>query len=173
MHSYSCFFRAIRMSPFAALSLLALVPALFVQPLFAAPPPRHEVQAQLLDQAAYLCDNCFFGAHDYYYCFATDDTVLIGVQRTPVVNWWDKKQNYLTPVHPSWTQLDAPTEKMSVSYDDKHLWVNRADQEAVQKAGGKLHAVIKESMDVRLRLDYKHDVFTNKRCHDAIRAKAH
>src|SRR5579871_3772283 len=109
----------------------ALLTAPFCLP---APPPRHEVQAQLLDQAALLCDNCFFGASNYYYCFGADNMVLIGYQRTPVVNWWDKSKNYITPAHPSWTALDAPTATVPISYDDKHIWVNRADQEAVQKA---------------------------------------
>ena len=150
------------------------VAALLSAPLCrAAAPPRHEVQAQLLDQAALLCDNCFFGANNYYYCFGTDNMVLIGYQRTPVLNWWDKSKNYIVPAHPSWTALDAPTATVPISYDDKHIWVNRADQEAVQKAGGRLHAVIKESKDVRLKRDAR-DVFTNKRCQEAVRAaKAH
>jgi len=139
-----------------------------------APPPRHEVQAQLIDQAALLCDNCFFGASNYYYCFATDNIVLIGYQRTPVVNWWDKSKNYLAKAHPSWTALDAPTEVVPISYDDKHMWVTRADQDAVKKAGGRLHAVIKENKDVRLVRDSSRDLFTNKRCQEAVRsAKAH
>jgi hypothetical protein len=137
------------------------------------PPPRQQAQVQLLDQAAFLCDNCFFGASDYFYCFANDDMVLIGYQRTPVVNWWDKTKNYATKLHPSWTVLDAPTEKVPISYDGEHIWVNRADQEAVQKAGGRLHAVLKERKDVRLIRDSTRDVFTNKRCQDAVRAKAH
>jgi hypothetical protein len=166
MHSNRSFRRALIGIAACAGVLLLAAPA-----SLAAPPPRHDVQAQLLDQAAFLCDNCFFGAHDYFYCFGTDSMVLIGVQRTPVVNWWDKTKNYLTEVHPSWKQLDAPTEMVSISYDDKHIWVNRADQDAVKKAGGRLHAVIKESKDVRLLRDEKHDVFTNKRCQDAVRAK--
>jgi hypothetical protein len=140
----------------------------------AVAPPRHEVQAQLLDQAALLCDNCFFGASNYYYCFAADNMVLIGRQRTPVVNWWDKSKNYLVKAHPSWTALDAPKETIPVSYDDKHIWVSRADQDAVKNAGGRLHSVIKENKEVRLVRDSSRDVFTNKRCQEAVRAaKAH
>ena len=140
---------------------------------FGAAPDRKQAQVHLLDQAAFLCDNCFFGTNDYYYCFATDDMVLIGYQQTPVVNWWDKSKNYITKAHPSWTALDAPTETVPITYDDKHIWVTRADQDAVQKAGGRLHAVVRESKDVRLVQNYTRDVFTNKRCQDAVRAKAH
>ena len=66
---------------------------------FGAPADRQQVQAQLLDHAEFLCANCFFGPSDYYYCFATNNKVLIGYQRTPVLNWRDQSKNYLTPVH--------------------------------------------------------------------------
>jgi len=159
--------------PFRFLAHVCLA-ALLATPIFGAPPPRHEVQAQLLDQAALLCDNCFFGTSDYYYCFGADNMVLIGYQRTPVVNWWDKSKDYLVKAHPSWTALDAPTETIPISYDDKHIWVSRADQDAVSKAGGRLHAVIKENKEVRLKRDPSRDVFTNKRCQEAVRAaKSH
>src|SRR5580692_1352411 len=59
------------------------------------PPP---VQAQVLDHAELLCSNCFFGPSDYYFCFAADNKVLIGYQRTPVLNWQDDTKNYLTRV---------------------------------------------------------------------------
>ena len=151
---------------------LALAVLLAAPLCFGAAPERKQVQAQLLEQAALLCDNCFFGTSDYFYCFATDSTVLIGYQRTPTVNWWDPQKNYITPAHPSWKTLDAPTTTVPISYDDKHIWVTRADQDAVKKAGGKLHAVIRESKDVRLVQNYKRDVFTNKRCQDAVRSRA-
>ena len=166
MRSHSYFRSLIPTSVCVAFCLAASVS-------FGAAPERKQAQVQLLDQAAFLCDNCFFGTSDYYYCFATDDTVLIGYQQVPVVNWWDKSKNYLTKLHPSWTALDAPAEKVPITYDDKHIWVTRADQDAVQKAGGRLHAVLKERKDVRLVQNYQRDVFTNKRCQNAVRAKAH
>jgi hypothetical protein len=161
-------------TPFPFFARVCVGALLAASAALATPPPRHEVQAQLLDQAALLCDNCFFGASNYYYCFSADSMVLIGYQRTPVVNWWDKSKNYLVKAHPSWTALDAPTETIPVSYDNKHIWVNRADQDAVKNARGRLHAVIKENPEVRLIRDSSKDVFTNKQCQEAVRAaKAH
>lgn len=157
--------------PLRMLLCLALVAAASTG--FGEAPPRKQTPARLLDQAALLCDNCFFGTSDYFYCFATDDAILIGYQRAPVVNWWDRSKNYASRLHPSWTALDAPTDAVRIEYDDKHIWVMRADQEAVQKAGGRLHPIIRESKDVRLVQNYKRDVFTNQRCQEAVRAKAH
>jgi len=61
--------------------------------VFAASADRHTAQAQVLDHAEELCDNCFFGPSYYYYCFAVDKQVLIGYQRTQVLNWEDKSKN--------------------------------------------------------------------------------
>ena len=94
---------------------------------FGAAAGRQQVQAQLLDHAEFLCDNCFFGASDYYYCFVADDKVLIGYQRTQVLNYEDKSKNYLTRVHSAWKVWDAPGETIPLSYDDKHIWVARPD----------------------------------------------
>lgn len=138
---------------------------------FGEAPPRKQVPARLIDQAALLCDNCLFGTNDYFYCFETDDAILIGYQRAAAISWWDQSKNYATKLHPSWTALDAPTEALRIEYDDKHIWVTRADQDAVQKAGGHLRPIIHESKDVRLTQNYKRDVFTNKRCQDAVRSK--
>src|SRR5579862_5594779 len=76
--------------------------------LFGAAPDRQQAQAQLLDRAELLCNNCFFGPSDYFYCFATDNKILIGYQRIPVINWQDKSKNYLTKVHKAWTVWAAP-----------------------------------------------------------------
>ena len=95
---------------------------------FGAAADRQQAQAQLLDRAAFLCDNCFFGASDYYYCFAADNKILVGYQRTPVLNWQDKSKNYLTPVHPAWAAWTAPGQTVPIGYDAKHIWVNRAKQ---------------------------------------------
>jgi hypothetical protein len=139
---------------------------------FGEAPPRKQTEARLLDQAALLCNNCFFVTSDYYYCFETPEAVLIGYQRAAVVNWWDKSKNYATKLHPSWTALDVPREALRVEYDEKHIWVMRADQDAVQKAGGRLHPIIQESRDVQLTQSYKRDVFTDKRCQDAVRSRS-
>ena len=139
-------------------SLVVCAAAWLAAPVcFGAAADRQQVQAQLLDQAELLCANCFFGTSDYYYCFATDDKILIAYQRIPVLNWRDKSKNYLTRVHHAWTAWTAPGESVPVSYDDKHLWVARP-----------------EGKQVKLILDYSHDVFTNNpRCQQAVRAKNH
>lgn len=125
---------------------------------FGAVPARPQVQAQLLDHAELLCANCFFGPSDYYYCFATDNKVLIGYQRTPVLNWRDDSKNYFTKVKAlrRWTPWTAPGETVPISYDEKYIWVTRTD--------GK---------QVRLRQSYSLDIFTgNDRCR-AVQGKAH
>jgi hypothetical protein len=134
---------------------------------------RKQTEARLLDQAALLCNNCFFGTSDYFYCFETAQGILIGYQRAPVVNWWDKSKNYATKAHPSWSRLDVPQEALRIEYDEKNIWVMRGDQDAVQRAGGALRPFIRESADVRLMQNYKRDVFTNKLCQEAVRSKAH
>ena len=86
---------------------------------------RSQAQAQLLDQAEFLCANCFFGASTYFYCFAADNQVLIGYQKTPVFNWQDQSKNYLTPVHPAWEAWTASGQTVPISYDREHIWVDR------------------------------------------------
>jgi len=137
---------------------------------FGKAPDGPRVEAQLLDQAALLCDNCFFGAHVYYFCLAADNKVLIGYQRVPVVNWWDKTKNYLTYTRPSWTEWAPPGGTFSITYDDKHIWVDRPDV-------GAPHGIFKpfkESNQVRLVQNYRRDIFSaNDRCREAVRAKGH
>jgi len=120
---------------------------------FGAAPDRQQVQAQLLDHADLLCANCFFGTSDFYYCFAADNKVLIGYQRTWVLNWTDSSKNYLGKVHKGWMPWTVPGQAVPLSYDDKHIWVTRGD--------GK---------QVRLTQKYSLDVFTNNnRCRDAVK----
>jgi hypothetical protein len=150
MRSYRYIRSLIRASVYVAASLVVPVS-------FGAAADQRQVQAQLLDHAELLCANCFFGTSDYYYCFAADDKVLIGYQRTPVLNWIDKSKNYLTRVHRGWTAWTAPVQTLPIGYDDKHIWVTRED--------GK---------QVTLTQSYSRDIFTgNDRCRDAVRAKAH
>jgi len=93
---------------------------------------RQQAQAQLLDHAEFLCANCLFGASDYYFCFAVDNKILTGYQRTRVLNWEDKSKNYLTIVRPRWSAWTAPGQTVPISYDGKHIWVSRANGKQVK-----------------------------------------
>jgi hypothetical protein len=86
---------------------------------------RVQAQAQVLDHAEFLCANCFFGASKYYYCLAANDKILIGYQKTPVLNWQDQTKNDLAPVHPAWGAWTAPGQTVPITYDDKHIWISR------------------------------------------------
>jgi hypothetical protein len=125
--------------------------------VFGAADDRQQAQAQLLDHAELLCDNCFFGPSYYYYCFAADNQILIGYQRTRVMNWEDKSKNYLTKVHKAWTVWTPPGETVPISYDSRHIWAARPNGKAV-----------------KLSQNYSHDIFiTNDRCRQAVRTKVH
>jgi|SRR6476469_4702307 hypothetical protein len=125
--------------------------------IFGDPVDRPQIQARLLDHAELLCDNCFFGPSYYYYCFEADNKILIGYQKTRVLNWDDKSKNHLTKVHKAWTVWTPPGETVPISYDDTRIWVVRPD--------GK---------PVKLTQSYSHDVFiTSDRCRDAVRTKVH
>jgi hypothetical protein len=144
---YSCIRSIICMS----LGIAALLAA---QTSFAA--DRPQVQAQLLDHAEIPCANCFFGPSYYYYCFEADNKVLIGYQRTPVINWQDESKNYLTKVYHGWTAWSPSEQTVPITYDDKHIWVTRP-----------------EGKPVKLTQIYSRDVFTgDNRCQEAVRAKA-
>jgi hypothetical protein len=102
---------------------------------FGASADRQQVQAQLLDRAEFLCANCLFGASDYYYCFETDNKILVGYQKTPVLNWRDESKNYLTGVHRAWAGWIAPGQSVPISFDAKHIWVSRANGEKAKRNG--------------------------------------
>jgi hypothetical protein len=123
-------------------------------PAFAAAPDKPpQVQAQLLDRNEYLCDNCFFGASTYYYCFEADNKVLIGYQKIPAMNWKDPASNDLTKVHKSWQPWTAEGQTVPLRYDDKFIWLTRAN--------GK---------QVKLKQDYKTDIFiNNNQCRAAVK----
>jgi hypothetical protein len=135
--------------------ILIVMSALAAPALFGAAPERQQAQAQLLDHAEVLCDNCFFGPSYYYYCFAADSKVLIGYQRTQVLNWEDKSKNYLTRAHAAWKVWEAPGDTVPLSYDDKHIWVTRPDG----KKQVKMHRI--SSSDIFLN---------NKQCQEAGKA---
>lgn len=119
----------------------------------AAVPDRPQVQAQLLDSNQYLCNNCFFGASKYYYCFEADKKILIGYQTTPVLNWKDPASNDLTKLHKSWKPWNAEGQTIPLRYDTEHIWVTRPDGKTV-----------------RLKQDYATDIFVNSsQCRSAVK----
>ena len=164
MRSYSYIRSVIRTSVCVAAALDAPVS-------FGAAAARQQVQAQLLDRAEILCANCFFGPSDYYYCFAADDKILVGYQRVPVLNWQDKSKNYLTPAHPAWAAWAAPGQTVPIGYDDKHIWVSRANAKPEKRH---LRAHLKafafwvsrgDDKQVKLTQSSVRDIFTNNdRC---------
>jgi hypothetical protein len=173
MISFSRVRSVIRASVCVAASLAAPVS-------FGAAAGRQEVPAQLLDQAEFLCANCFFGASDYYYCFAADSKVLIGYQKTPVLNWRDKSKNYLTGVHPAWAAWTAPGQTVPISYDDKHIWVSRADAKPARSGfWGHVKAAAfwvsrGDAKQVKLTQSSMRDIFANSaQCRGGDSAKAH
>jgi hypothetical protein len=172
MSSYSYIRSIIRTSICVAASLAAPVS-------FAAATGRHQAQAQLLDRAEFLCANCFFGPSDYYYCFAADNQVLVGYQRTPVLNWRDESKNYLTGAHPAWAAWTAPGQTVPISYDDKHIWVSRASgTQARRDFWARVKAVAfwvsrGDSKQVKLTQSSMRDIFSNNdRCRGANTTKA-
>jgi len=146
---------------------------------FGAGPEPAKAQAQLLDHAEFLCANCFFGPSDYFYCFAADNQILVGYQRTPVMNWQDKSKNYLTSPHHAWTPWTAEGQTVPISFDDKHIWVARTDDNP-SKAGFGAHVKAfanwvsrGNSKKVRLTRSPLRDIFTNDRCRNADGPKTH
>jgi len=136
----------LRLTVFAAIA--AAVPA-----TFGAAADRKEGQATLLEQNSYPCNNCLFGASDYYFCFAVDNKVLIAHDKIPTFNWVDSNKNYLGKLHGSWRGASPAGQTMKIEYDDQHVWMPRAD--------GK---------EIRLKQDYKRDIFVvNQQCRDAVK----
>ena len=93
MTLYSCLRSVVRKSVCVAAFLAATSS-------FAASPDRQQVQAQVLDRAEFLCDNCLFGASDYYYCFEADNKILVGrLQELP-----DRRSPRLGRLDRAWRQ---------------------------------------------------------------------
>jgi hypothetical protein len=137
---------------------VCLAATLAVPASFGKAADRQQAQAQVLDRAEYLCDNCLFGPSYYYFCFSADNKILIAYQRIPVINWEDKSKNYLTKVRHKWDVWSAPGQTVPISYDDKHIWVTRTD------AKGKEN-------EVKMIQNYKTDIFTNDaRCRAAVKS---
>jgi hypothetical protein len=150
--------------------------ALLTAPLvFGASADLPKVQAQLLDHAEFLCANCFFGASSYYFCFAADNKILVGYQKTPVLNWQDPSKNYLDEAHRAWTPWTAPGETIPISYDDKHIWLSRPEgKPAKQSFWDQVKTMALWKRDrVKLTRSSMRDIFThNAQCRaDADKAK--
>jgi len=125
MNSYLWIRSVIRASACAATLLAATS--------LAAAASRVQAQAELLDQAEFRCANCLFGASEHYYCFAAGPLVLVGYQKTPVVNWHDDSKNYLTLLYPRWANWTPPVDTVKISYDDKHIWVDRTEDRQIRR----------------------------------------
>jgi hypothetical protein len=134
-----------------------------------------QAQAQLLDHAEFLCANCFFGASDYYYCFQAGNQILVGYEKTPVLNYQDQAKNYLTPVRPKWAPWTAPGQTVPIGYDDKYIWVTRPEVPPAKEnvwahlRGFAVWATRGNSKQVKLRRSDLRDIFLNN---DLCRAKA-
>jgi hypothetical protein len=173
MTSYSFMRPIIWASVWAAASLAAPVS-------FGAAANPQQAQAQVLDRAEFLCANCFFGASDYYYCFAVDNQILIAYQRTRVLNYQDQSKNYLAPVRPRWAAWSAPGQTVPISYDDKNIWVSREEHKPEKQGfwahvkGFGIWASRGDSKQVKLTRSSMGDIFTNDdRCRHADGAAAH
>jgi len=125
----------------------------FAAAAVAAGPDRPQVQGQLLDHNEYVCSNCFFGASTYYYCFEAGDKILIGYQKSPTLNWKDSTSNDLAKVHKAWRPWKSEGQAVPLRYDDKSIWVTRADGKTV-----------------KLKQDYSTDIFlNNQQCRAATK----
>jgi hypothetical protein len=147
--------------------------ALSMPVAFAAAAPRQQANAQLLDHAEFLCDNCFFGASQYFYCLASDNLVLVGYQKSPVMNWQDKSKNYLTPMHHGWAAWQASGQAVPISYDDKYIYVNRANLPTNRGFMKKFAfwASHQNEKQVKLKRSDMRDIFLhNDRCRGAATA---
>ena len=158
-------YRSIRSLTSAAFWAAALVPI-----ALKAADSRVQAQAVVLDRAEFPCANCLFGENHYYYCFAVGPQVLVGYQTARVVNWKDDSKNYLTPFYPPWVEWSPPAPTLSISYDDKHIWVSRPERAATRSTfwaplrgiRGLFGSV---SKPVRLKRSSARDVFLNSdRC---------
>ena len=160
--------------------LVCLAASLVAPVSIGAAADRQQAQAQVLDHAEYLCANCFFGASDYYYCFAADNRILIAYQRTRVLNWEDQSKNYLAPVRPRWAPWSAPGQTVPISYDEKHIWVSRDENKPERRGfwahvkGLEIWATRGESKQVKLTRSSMRDIFTNSdQCRNANSVTAH
>jgi len=105
--------------------------------------PGPQTQAVLLDHAEYLCNNCFFGASDYYFCFDVNSKILIGHEKIVVQTWMKAPENLIA----------GRGQTVPIKFDDKYIWI----------PGPK-------GKDQRLIQDYSKDLFTfSDACRKAAR----
>jgi hypothetical protein len=140
-------------TPIRFLALLTLIGAIPL--VLGAAEKREEAQAQILEQENIPCANCFFGPTKYYFCFAAGDKIFLAFDRVPTFNWTDSSKNYLGKVHNAWRPPTPSGQKLTIQYNDEHLWIPRAD--------GK---------QIRMKLDYARDIFNEKRCRAAVKKQA-
>jgi len=137
----------------AAIASKLLIVTLAASPvLLAAPAERKQAQARIVEQASFPCANCFFGNTYYFFCFEADNQILLAQDKIPTMNYSDASRNFLGKVHKSWRNPVPSSQPLTISYDDKHLWMTRAD--------GK---------EIRLKLENSRDVFTNPKCRAAVK----
>lgn len=138
----------------AMIRLAALVAIAAVSPFtFGASADRKQAQGQILEQNGFACSNCFFGPSDHYFCIATDNKVILAHAKIPTFNWRDQKRNYFGKVYSPWKEPDVTGQSVNVQYDDKYVWIARAD--------GK---------QIRLKQDYSRDIFVNnQQCRAAVK----
>lgn len=143
-------------STFRSVLTVLVAGAVFGPAVLAAPPADHkEAQAKILEQEKYPCENCFFGGTDYFFCFEADNQVLVAHDKIPTMNWTDPNKNYFGKLHGSWKNPAPENESLKISYDDRHVWMARAD--------GK---------QIRLDREVSHDPFTNPQCRGAVKKAA-
>lgn len=135
----------------AALCLALLV--LLAPVSFGKKADRKAAEAKILDQNSYLCSGCLFGTSDYYYCFDTGDKILIAYQKVPQIGWKEHKTNLLTRVRKQDTPWSPGADKISLTYDDKMVWI--------AQPGAK--------KETRLYQNYQTDIFLHSaQCRAAI-----
>jgi hypothetical protein len=135
---------------------LALVFTAFAGAALAKGPDLPQVQAQVLDQNGYPCNNCFFGANTTYYCFEADNKILIGYEKTPTINCKNDSKNDLTKVHKAWSAWAPEGTSIPLRYDAKNIWVTGPNGKSI-----------------KLKQDYTTDIFVNNsRCRGAVKKKS-
>jgi hypothetical protein len=112
--------------PSRAVLCLALA-ALALPASFGKKPDRKNATAVILDHNSYICNNCFFGTSDYYYCFDAGDKILIGYQKIPSMSWKEHNTNLLTRVRKNYAPWAPEGDRINLTYDDKMIYVNRGD----------------------------------------------
>ena len=126
------------------LQALVLVQAVFLllAPAAFGAADKAQAQAVMLDHNAFACSNCLFGISDYYFCFDVNNRILIGHDKVRTQTWMKSPKD-----------LMERGKTVPVRFDDKHIWVTRAD--------GK---------ELKLTQDYTKKIFMQSdRCQRAVK----